>query len=352
LIGSSLQRNLVREALGFLVAASLAAPPSLAAIPVDDPELARDLAIARDAAGKSGSDLDTGSISPDPSVYQDAEIPMDKPAAVAGKRASLPKPSRPARPSAKQKPAPKPKTSKPRTADIPAGCFWMGSPDGVGAANEHPRHRVCLDSFRMDRTPVSQKDFSGATKQSPWTLCTGPACAGPDPLAPAWFVTWTEADDFCHSRGGRLPTEAEFEYAARATDTGTYIWGDSASQACLYANLADLSLKKSLPTWKTFPCDDGEPLVARSGTRRPNGWGLFDMAGNIWEWAQDWYAADAYAASRERNPVGPDSGSGRVIRGGSWLSSPEGGRAAYRDGFQPEGRYTGSIGFRCVYPAR
>jgi formylglycine-generating enzyme required for sulfatase activity len=189
------------------------------------------------------------------------------------------------------------------------------------------------------------------TGRSPWTLCEGPACAGPDPAFPAWFVTWTEADDFCHARRGRLPTEAEYEYAARAGDTGAYIWGDSAREACGYANFADLSLKRILPAWKTFPCDDGEPLVGRSGTRTPNRWGLFDMAGNVWEWTRDWYAADAYSRSPARNPTGPDSGSGRVIRGGSWLSSPDGGRATYRDGFQPEGRYTGAIGFRCVYPS-
>jgi formylglycine-generating enzyme required for sulfatase activity len=326
---------------------------STAAVPVDDPELARDSVIALDAArsyagASSDTPLDTAAIAPDSSVYRDFEVPQkpSKPSREVSVDAV-----RPACSPGKAKTARKAKPSRPRAVDIPAGCFRMGSPDGLGAANEHPRHQVCLDSFRIDRLPVSQREFAKATGQTPWTLCDGPACAGPDLASPAWFVTWTEADDFCHTRHGRLPTEAEYEYAARAGDSGTYIWGDSVSDACRYANFADLSLKRILPAWKTFPCEDGEPLVARSGTRSPNRWGLYDMAGNVWEWAQDWYAADAYAKSALRNPTGPDSGSGRVIRGGSWLSGPDGGRAAYRDGFQPDGRYTGSIGFRCVYPA-
>jgi len=294
--------------------------------------------------------LDSAAFAPDSSVYQDFDVPRENPAPSN----PLPKvrPAHRVHPARKAEALPKAKRAAHRTVDIPSGCFWMGSPEGFGNANEHPRHLVCLDSFRMDRTPVVQEAFQAATGQAPWLLCKGRTCAGPDPRAPAWFVTWTEAADFCRNRGGRLPTEAEFEYAARAGDSGAYIWGDSASQACRYANFADRSLERVLPSWKVFPCDDGEPLVAPAGEYRPNRWGLFDMAGNVWEWTSDWYAADAYAKSSSRNPTGPDSGSGRTIRGGSWLSSPDGGRAAYRDGFQPEGRYNGAIGFRCVYPSR
>jgi formylglycine-generating enzyme required for sulfatase activity len=306
--------------------------------------------VSGSAETPTASPLDTTSFAPDSSVYQDIEVPRETPA--HGGTGTQAPPAHRVQSLGKVKTQSKGRNTAHRTVDIPSGCFWMGSPDGLGNANEHPRHRVCLDSFRMDRLPVTQKAFSKATGQAPWILCTGPTCAGPDPRAPAWFVTWTEAADFCRNRGGRLPTEAEFEYAARAGDSGAYIWGDSASQACLYANFADLSLARMLPSWKVFPCDDGEPLVAPAGEYRPNRWGLFDMAGNVWEWTSDWYAADAYAKSESRNPRGSDSGSGRVIRGGSWLSSPDGGRAAYRDGFRPDGRYNGAIGFRCVYPSR
>lgn len=351
LSGSFRRWNPVQVMCRFLAAASIAASHVFATLPVSSPTPAQVAAVGRDTTSPDLA-LDTTSFARDTSVYQDFDAPQEssgKPRTGArAKASSNVKPHPPAKPKTRRKSSP----SRPRALDIPSGCFRMGSPDGLGAANEHPRHQVCLDSFRIDPSPVSQREFAKATGQTPWNLCTGPACAGPDPASPAWFVTWTEADDFCHERRGRLPTEAEYEYAARAGDSGTYIWGDSISQACRYANFADQSLKRILPTWKTFPCDDGEPLVGRSGTRAPNRWGLFDMAGNVWEWTRDWYAADTYGKSPERNPNGPDSGSGRVIRGGSWLSSPDGGRAAYRDGFQPEGRYTGAIGFRCVYPAR
>jgi len=225
----------------------------------------------------------------------------------------------------------------------------MGSPDDLGPENEHPRHQVCLDAFRMDRLPVLESEFEAATGQTPWTFCDGAACSLPDPDLPAWYVTWSEADSFCRKKGGRLPTEAEFEYAARAGDSGAYVWGDTLKQACDFANLADLSLGQSMPGWSIFPCSDGHALIATAGGRRPNKWGLYDMAGNVWQWTSDWYAADWYGKSPERNPTGPAEGTGKVMRGGSWLNGPTGGRVAYRDGFHPDERYSGAIGFRCVY---
>ncbi|MEN9308063.1 MAG: hypothetical protein RL173_1995 [Fibrobacterota bacterium] len=241
---------------------------------------------------------------------------------------------------------------RPGVVDIPAGCFRMGSPDELGPENEHPRHQVCLDAFRMDRLPVLESEFEAQTGEAPWTLCEGPACSVPNPDHPAWYVTWREADTFCRAKGGRLPTEAEFEYAARAGDSGAYVWGDTLKQACDHANLADLSLAQTMPGWSIFPCNDGHALIATAGGRKPNRFGLYDMAGNVWQWASDWYAADWYSRSPESNPRGPADGTGRVMRGGSWLNGPTGGRVAYRDGFNPEERYSGAIGFRCVYPSK
>ena len=239
--------------------------------------------------------------------------------------------------------------AEPGVVDIPAGCFMMGSPDEFGSDNEHPRHEVCVSAFRMDRLPVLESEFEAATGTTPWTLCNGATCSHPDPDLPAWYVTWNEADSFCRAKDGRLPTEAEFEYAARAGDSGVFIWGDTLVHACEYANLADLNLLKILPGWSAFPCDDGHALIAPAGGRKPNRWGLHDMAGNVWQWTSDWYAADWYASSPRQDPTGPSEGTGRVMRGGSWLNGPTGGRAAYRDGFRPDERYSGAIGFRCVY---
>jgi formylglycine-generating enzyme required for sulfatase activity len=304
--------------------------------------------------------VDTAKFAADPSVYQDFDVPSESPRAPAPQTPKAQAVARPAAAKPRQTTSSRPKErkgaakapSRPEPVDIPAGCFQMGSPDGIGARNERPRHEVCLHSFRMDRLPVLQRQYEEATGTRPWTLCEGSTCAPPDPRAPAWFVTWGEANDFCHQRGGRLPTEAEYEYAERAGDSGSFAWGDTASQACQYANLADLSLKRALASWKVFPCDDGQALVSVAGTRSPNRWGLSDMVGNVWEWTADWYASDWYSRSPRDNPRGPDSGTGRVMRGGSWLTGPDGARAAYRDGFQPEGRYAGSIGFRCVYPSK
>lgn len=237
-------------------------------------------------------------------------------------------------------------------AILPAGCFWMGSRDDVGSENEHPRHEVCVGSFQLDKLPVLQFEFEAATGDSPWSLCKGLACSHPSPELPAWYVTWNEADSFCRSKGGRLPTEAEFEYAARASDSGLYVWGDSLSRACDYANFADISLLKVLPGWAAFPCSDSYALIAPAGGRKANRWGLYDMAGNVWEWTADWYAADWYARSPKQDPAGPLEGTGKVMRGGSWLNGPTGGRVAYRDGFVPTERYSGAIGFRCAYPIR
>ena len=242
--------------------------------------------------------------------------------------------------------------ASPGIVEIPGGCFWMGSPDGVGAANEHPRHEVCLAAFRIDRLPVLESEYEAATGEAPWTLCTGVNCAQADPNHPAWYVTWQEADSFCRAKGGRLPTEAEFEYAARAGDSSLYLWGDSLPDACAHANFADFALSKVLPGWATFPCNDGYALIAPAGGRKPNRFGLHDMAGNVWQWTSDWYAADWYSRSPARDPVGPSEGTGKVMRGGSWLNGPTGGRVAYRDGFNPTERYSGATGFRCVHPAR
>lgn len=296
--------------------------------------------------------------------FSDMDVPFDPPPPVVSPVLSRPSRlservrahDRAVRKSESKVPKTKRKKSgqgiRPGMVAIQAGCFQMGSAGDAGPENEHPRHEVCLSAFMIDRLPVQEAEFEKATGNAPWALCSGAVCSNPNPDLPAWYVTWSEADSFCRSKGGRLPTEAEFEYAARAGDSGEYIWGDTLAQACDYANFADLSLLDMLPGWAAFPCKDGNALIATAGGRKPNRWGLYDMAGNVWQWTADWYAEDWYSKSPKQDPKGPAEGTGKVMRGGSWLNGPTGARVAYRDGFHPDERYSGAIGFRCAYPAQ
>lgn len=235
-----------------------------------------------------------------------------------------------------------------RMLDLKAGCFQMGSPDGSGSQSERPQHEVCLDAFRLDQTPVTQEAYQAVFGEAPWLLCEGATCTPPSPKHPAWFVTWTEADAYCKAVGKRLPTEAEFEYAARAGSTAIWPWGDTLFMGCKFANIADLALRKAFRKWVVANCDDGAALVADVGSYKANAWGLQDMTGNVWQWTADWFSSTYYQTSPKDNPKGPVSGTGRSMRGGSWMGSPEAIRSSFRDGFAPEGRYPGSIGFRCA----
>jgi len=238
-----------------------------------------------------------------------------------------------------------------RMVEVKGGCFLMGSPEGTGNQAERPQHEVCVDAFRLDQVPVTQDAYQALTGEAPWLLCLGTTCTPPSPKHPAWFVTWTEADAYCKAVGKRLPTEAEFEYAARAGSTTIWPWGDTLFHGCKHANIADLSLRKAFRNWVVANCDDGSALIAAVGSYKANPWGLQDMTGNVWHWTADWYSSTYYQTSPRENPKGPASGTGRTMRGGSWMGSPESTRSAFRDGFAPNGRYPGSIGFRCAADA-
>jgi formylglycine-generating enzyme required for sulfatase activity len=174
------------------------------------------------------------------------------------------------------------------------------------------------------------------------------------PRHPIVNLSWNDASDFCRHAGGRLPSEAEWEYAARGGRAGArYVWGNEPTPLVggrRHANVGDERAKRKV---QCDSCgwfdgyDDGFIYTAPVGTFPANGFGLFDMAGNVWEWTGDWYAERYYDNSPAQDPPGREYGQWRTLRGGSWSVNPVGLRISYRFGFPPENR-SDNFGVRCV----
>jgi sulfatase modifying factor 1 len=174
---------------------------------------------------------------------------------------------------------------------------------------------------------------------------------------PVVDVTWNDAVAFCQwlseqeGKTYRLPTEAEWEYAARAGTTTRYWSGDDPNSLARIANTADASFFRALPHYypadKTVAADDGQVLPVKVGSYPPNAFGLFDVHGNVWEWTADWWAEDFYANSPTDDPQGPPSGDKKVRRGGAWHSAPLFTRISFRNYNKVESRYP-NLGFRVV----
>lgn len=183
---------------------------------------------------------------------------------------------------------------------IPAGEFLMGSPEGVGTSDQYPQHMVYVDSYYIDKHEVTVGQYKDFAKD------TGRQMRG-QPLRstdqhPASHVTWDDADAYCKWAGGRLPTEAEWEKAARGATTTKWSFGDDESKLGEYA-------------WYSQNSGGGAHPV---GQKKPNQYGLYDMHGNVWEWCSDWNSEDYYKSSPAKNPKGPAEGIARIVRGGSW----------------------------------
>ena len=209
---------------------------------------------------------------------------------------------------------------------IPAGSFMMGCDPNFDTCSddERPRHKVTLGGFYMGKTEVTQAHYVAVMGSNPSKN------KGRD--FPVEQVTWYQAKEFCGKIGARLPTEAEWEYAARAGGTGKYICGDD--ESCL-----------SAIAWYDANSGDRTHPV---GEKRANSWGLYDMAGNVWEWVSDWYGKDYYSSSSARNPTGPSSGSFRVLRGGGFAYFAYALRVSYRYYGSPSHAYDYYGGFRCA----
>ncbi len=226
--------------------------------------------------------------------------------------------------------------------EVPAGEFTMGST--AGDPDEVPVHTVYLDAFWIDRAEVTVDAYhecvdAGVCKQgNSSTSCNwNKSDRGDNPVN---CVTWKQAHDYCEWRGARLPSEAEWEKAARGTDARTYPWGEAAP-SCDLAVMWDAAVGG-------FGCDQNR---TQPGGSRPAGaspYGAVDMIGNVREWVNDWYGATYYAESPSANPAGPETGTYRVLRGGSWFVDDPGElRASFRYGTNP-GFSLIDDGFRCA----
>jgi formylglycine-generating enzyme required for sulfatase activity len=274
---------------------------------------------------------------------------------------------------------------------IEGGSFEMGLEGSH--ADESPAHSVEVASFRIDRWEVTNADFAAfvaatghitqaehdgycwsyikgsdnfqALEGADWRHPQGPASSiGETMDHPVVCVSWHDAAAYATWVGKRLPTEAEWEYAARAGNTD-HVYAGNAARAgsdnvthavtggAGHASAGDGAIVANV--WEgTWPVEnrleDGFYYTAPVGRFPANAWGVYDMIGNVWEWTSDWYDSDYYRASPGHNPLGPVSGETRVARGGSWFCSPNycGAYSTHFRGASPPTRGFNNVGFRCA----
>jgi formylglycine-generating enzyme required for sulfatase activity len=216
---------------------------------------------------------------------------------------------------------------------VSAGEFSMGS--GSGDTDEVPVHPVYLDAYYIDKYEITNSQYKECVLAG--------ACYKPNDVSnyensqyadhPVLYLDWDMAKTYCGWRGAQLPTEAQWEKAARGTDGRTYPWGEGID--CSKANYLSCTGSTS------------DVTTHQSGI---SPYGVFDMAGNVWEWVADWYSENYYETSPAHNPTGPDSGTLRVLRSGAWNVGSDVARTSLRNA-KPPSSFDNDIGFRCAKDA-
>ena len=211
---------------------------------------------------------------------------------------------------------------------IKSGCFMMGTDqnaiyeDDDDNTREKPAHKVCLDGFYMDTYEVTQKKWDAVMKMNRSVFH--------HPDQPITHIKWREAKSYCYKVGKRLPTEAEWEYAARAGSKTKFPWGDEIDDDYLWY------------------AGNSPREIPQVGKKKPNAWGLHDMMGNVWEWTMDWFSYTYYKSSLAKNPKGPTRQSFRVIRGASWMIDEQYTRVTTRHGGMSDPTLSYWVGVRCA----
>lgn len=211
---------------------------------------------------------------------------------------------------------------------IKGGCYQMGDFAGIGDDDERPAHKVCVEDFYLAETEVTQELFELVAGYNP--------SLDKDPAKPVTNVSWHRAVQFIERLNGitdgfyRLPTEAEWEYAAREGGKNV-LWSGTSNEGELgdYAWFVDNSNNSTQPV----------------ATKKPNALGIYDLSGNVWEWVEDYLDFEYYDVSPSDNPFGPDMSLWRVVRGGSFIDEPQNLRTTFRYGFVPN-LLAPHIGFR------